>query len=203
MGRRSARMGRFAGVAALAAGAVLAASAAYACGFHNPSDVARGAMNLIYPKSLYVRTAVWQAQHRGLLPPRPQRVVKDLFAYQRMAAELQKLAEGLGPPPGPKFSFTIVLLDSMLWTRYTEDDGRFGAAVHVESPGKGDAVLVTQSEVIRALNEDALTYEAAEAEGLIRLYGPLGTQQAVRECFRSLLGQGQVRPLQSRPNTPG
>lgn len=168
----------------ITAGLVFAGSAAFACGYHNPSDVARGAMNFAYPKSLYVRTAVWQAQASGVLPPRPAQAVKDLFAYQRMAAGLRKLGEDLGPAPGPDFGFTIVLLDSLLWTRYAAADGGFGVAVHVNGSSKGDAVLVTESDVIRALNGGLIGFEVAEAHGLIRLYGPEDVQDKVRAVFR-------------------
>ena len=56
--------------AVFVAAIVFTSGAAFACGYHNPSDVARGVMNFAYPKSLYVRTAVWQAQNSGLLPAR-------------------------------------------------------------------------------------------------------------------------------------
>lgn len=185
MGRRGVSLqGAKLVVVLVAAGLVCGGSAALACGYHNPSDVARGAMNFAYPKSLYVRTAVWQAQARGVLPPRPLRAAKDLFAYQRMAAGLRKLGEDLGPAPGPDFGFTIVLLDSLLWTRYAAAGGGFGVAVHVNGPSKDDAVLVTESDVIRALNAGLIGFGVAEAHGLIRLYGPADRQESVRAAFR-------------------
>jgi hypothetical protein len=172
--------------AVLAVGLVFAATTAFACGYHNPSDIARGTMNFIYPKSLYVRTAVWQAQNSGLLPPRPRRVVKDLFAYQRATAGLQKLGNTLGSAPNQQFRFTVVLLDSMLWTRYAAGDEGFDVSVHVSGPGKNEAVLVTEGAVVRALNAGAITYDVAVSQGLIRLYGPEEQQKALRAV---MLGQ--------------
>ena len=185
MGRRGASLQDAKPVALLlAAGLVFTGSAAFACGYHNPSDVARGAMNFAYPNSLHVRTAVWQAQASGVLPPRSGRAAKDLFAYQRMAAGLRKLGQHLGPAPVPDVGFTIVLLDSLLWTRYAAAEGGFDVAIHVNGPSKGDAVLVTESDVIRALNGGLIGFEAAEAHGLVRLYGPADRQESVRAVFR-------------------
>ncbi len=172
--------------AVLAVGLVFAATAAFACGYHNPSDIARGTMNFIYPKSLYVRTAVWQAQNSGLLPPRPRRAVKDLFAYQRATAGLQKLGTTLGSAPNRQFGFTVVLLDSMLWTRYAAGDEGFDVSVHVGGPGKNEAVLVTEGAVVRALNAGVITYDVAVSQGLIRLYGPEEQQKALKAV---MLGQ--------------
>ncbi|MGD8549886.1 MAG: hypothetical protein PVF41_00360 [Methyloceanibacter sp.] len=171
--------------AVLAVGLVFAATTAFACGYHNPSDIARGTMNFIYPKSLYVRTAVWQAQNSGLLPPRPRRVVKDLFAYQRATAGLEELGKALGAGPNQQFGFTVVLLDSMLWTRYAAGDEGFGVTVHVSGPSKNEAVVVTEGAVVRALNAGVITYDVAESQGLIRLYGPKEQQETLRAVMRS------------------
>ena len=170
--------------AVLAVGLVFAATTAFACGYHNPSDIARGTMNFIYPKSLYVRTAVWQAQNSGLLPPRPRRVVKDLFAYQRATAGLEELGKALGAGPNQQFGFTVVLLDSMLWTRYAAGDEGFGVTVHVSGPSKNEALVVTEGAVVRALNAGVITYDVAESQGLIRLYGPKEQQETLRAVMR-------------------
>ena len=189
--------------ALLAAGMVFAAGGALACGYHNPSDIARGALNYIYPKSLYVRTAVWQAQNSGLLAPRPARAVKDLFAFQHTAADLQQLGDALGPAPAPRLGFTVVLLDSMLWSRYAPSESGFDVDVHVKGPKKGDAVLVTQSEVIRALNVGRLGFDVAEAQGLIRLYGPADRQEAVRSILQGLPKDTRADPPQGVEGASG
>ena len=189
--------------ALLAAGMVFAAGGALACGYHNPSDIARGALNYIYPKSLYVRTAVWQAQNSGLLAPRPARAVKDLFAFQHTAADLQQLGDALGPAPAPRLGFTVVLLDSMLWSRYAPSESGFDVDVHVKGPQKGDAVLVTQSEVIRALNVGSLGFDVAEAQGLIRLYGPADRQEAVRSILQGLPKDTRADPPQGVEGASG
>ncbi|MEM7193218.1 MAG: hypothetical protein AAF405_10240 [Pseudomonadota bacterium] len=157
-----------------------------ACGYHNPIDVARGAMNFVYPKSLYVRTAVWQAQGSGVLPPRQKRPAKDLFAYHRTTAALRAWGRALGPAPDQGSSFSIVLLDTMLWSRYEFREGGLDAAIHVTGPAADETVLVTESAVIFALNDGTIDYNAAEARGLIRLYGPKDQMEKTRAFLRGL-----------------
>ena len=187
----------------IVAAMLFAGGGALACGYHNPSDIARGTLNYIYPKSLYVRTAVWQAQNSGLLPPRPARAVKDLFAYQRIADGLQQLGDALALPPAPRFGFTVILLDSMLWSRYAPGESGFDVDVHVKGSKKGDAVLVTQSEVILALNAGNLGFDVAEAQGLIRLYGPVDRQEAVRSVLRGLPVDARADPPQGAEGASG
>ena len=167
------------------AGIVFAGASAFACGYHNPSDVARGVMNFVFPKSLYVRTAVWQAQNIGILPPRASKPAKDLFAYQRDVSSLQKLGARLAPPKSGTGPFAVVLLDSMLWTRFEPGPDGYAVAIHVKGPKKGDGVLVTESPVIKALLAGTLDVKKAEAYGLFRLYGPIERQAAARTALRT------------------
>ena len=170
---------------ALMAG-VLAGPAALACGYHNPSAMARGLMNIAFPKSLYVSTAVWQAQKSGVLPPRPRKPAKDLFAYQRAVSDVQNLGSRLVVPDGATAPFTVVLLNKMLWTRFEPGSEGYSAAVHVKGPETGDAVLVTEAEVVKALVEGMLDIKTAERHGLFRLYGPIGRQAEVRKALGDL-----------------
>jgi hypothetical protein len=66
---------------------------AHSCGYHDPVDLARGMLNWVYPNSLYVRTAVWQAEDAGILPKRASEPSKDLFAYHRIAIAMRSFGE--------------------------------------------------------------------------------------------------------------
>lgn len=184
--------------ALLTAIAIFGTHAAVACGYHDPSTVARGVMNLVYPKALYVRTAVWQAQRIGVLPPRSRRPVKDLFAYQRAVSNVQTLGSRLTVPNGEGASFAVVLLDSMLWARFVAGSDGYAVSVHVKGPEEGDVVLVTEAEVIGALVSGSLDISVAEDYGLFLLYGP-----AVRQAeIRSALAGGSVERGSAASPTP-
>ena len=102
-------------------GVTLHASTVDACGYHNPVDLGRGVMNWVYPNSLYVQTAVWQAEDAGVLPSRAADPPKDLFAYQRIAKAMRAYGERLtqaNSATGEMPNFSIVLIDTLLWTRF-------------------------------------------------------------------------------------
>jgi hypothetical protein len=146
------RVSTYWGVVALAA-ALIWPVKAETCGYHDPSLIARGILNWTYPKALYVGTAVWQAEASGVLP-RPRQTPQDLFAYQRMVRHLQTLGEKLRSSriaQAQGSTFSMVLLDSMLWTRFVAVPEGYAVGVHADGPSAGDVVLVTHGKVIRAL----------------------------------------------------
>lgn len=182
-GRRSAQ-----GLAAalLAAGLVLGAAPLRACGYHNPATVALGMLNWVYPDALHLRTAVWQAEDAGILPPRRKSPQNDLFAFHRAVSAMQGLGARILTRPSPGETgdvFSIVLLESVMWTNFAAGDDGIVVEVHAERPRPGNVVVVTDLKVVRALLDDTLTFAAAQAHGLLRFYGDPAGQGAVRTRF--------------------
>jgi hypothetical protein len=168
-----------------AAGALLLAVAgsAWCCGLEDPASVAaqRGMMNLAFPHSAHVRTAIWQAQLAGELPPgdTPQHdalTPQARGALQRMRADvlLQRLAARLSvlPEVADAPSLAIVLMGPMLWSRLEAHDGRVQAQVHVAGPEPGDLVLVTDTPGLEAIAAGGMDFARAAELGVLRLYGP-------------------------------
>lgn len=156
-------------------GATLLSSTVYACGFHDPVNLGRGMMNWVYPNSLYVQTAVWQAEDAGILPGRAAESTKDLFAYQRMAKAMRAYGElvtkadlAVGEMP----NLSIVLIETLLWTRFVRTAAGYTVEVHAEGPAPNDVVMVTAGKVIFSLVDGTLSPRIAHDRGLIRLYGP-------------------------------
>ncbi len=169
----------------------VAPPSAFACGYENPSDLAMGMLNWVFPKALYVRSAVWQAENAGILPPRPDTPAKDLFGggFRRAAASMNGLGERMGgvlPMAGQRPSFSIVLIPAVMWTTYAATSGGYTVQVHADGPAKGDVVIVTDEKVVRALVDGSLTAVAAESHGLVRFYGPAGAQAQVRAALAGL-----------------
>lgn len=200
----------------LAAAALLAAVAppsTFACGYENPDDLALGLLNWVFPKALYVRTAVSQAEQAGMLPPRPENPAKkDLFGsgFRRAAESMTGLgarmnaahATGKGP------SFSVVLIPAVMWTTYTPTEGSYSVQVHAEGPAKGDIVIVTDEKVVRALVDGSFDAAAAERYGLVRFYGPANDQDQVRAALAappaalSRLGNHGMPALQGEESDP-
>ena len=179
--------------AVLALGLALAAvaGAAYACGLEDPSSIAtrRGALNIAYPESLHVGTAVWQAQLAGRLARDPLAQRGDLTPEARATLRLIKANASLGQlalrlsgaatvPARPNLA--IVLLGPVLWSRFEAGSGSIRPRVHVQGPEGGDVVVVTDIAVVEAMAGGSLGFGEAIELGVVRLYGPAQAVAAAR-----------------------
>ncbi len=183
---------------AIACLALAAAGAARPCGFENPNSVAgqRGIMNLAFPKSAWVSTAVWQAQKAGDLPPDALAQRDDLTPQARASLQLMRatwllktLAKRLDVAPGAEDrpAIAVVLMGPMLWSRVEPRDGAIAARaqIHVGGPEPGDVVLVTDTPAIEAIVSAGMRFERAQELGLVRLYGSAAQLGAVQAWLGS------------------
>ena len=155
-------------------------SGAVACGYHSDVSLARGVLNWVYPDALHVVGAMAKAVGERRLPapasvpgglgPRGYHgTVRSLDQY----AQQLRMFSGRTPPP----TFSLVLIEPMLWTRFESDGGDLRAQVHVSGPQAGDLVLISGEEVMREVAGNRLTIGEAHRLGLIRLYG---TEQQIK-----------------------
>ena len=149
-------------------------SEAAACGYHDDVSLARGVLNWVYPDALHVVGAISTAvAEKRLLPGVPVRGGLGLLGYHGTVRALdqhgQQLRLSAGEMPAPTFS--LLLIDPMLWTRFVSDGGDVRTQVHVSGPQAGDLVVISGEEVIRAIADNALTVGEAYRSGLVRLYG--------------------------------
>lgn len=183
---------------AIACLALVAAGAARPCGFENPDSVAgqRGVMNLAFPKSAWVSTAVWQAQKAGDLPPDALAQRDDLTPQARASLQLMRatwllknLAKRLDVAPGAanRPAIAVVLMGPMLWSRVEPRDGAVAARaqIHVGGPEPGDVVLVTDTPAIEAIVGAGMRFERAQQLGLVRLYGSAAQVDAAQAWLGS------------------
>jgi hypothetical protein len=163
---------RHAAAVALAVAAVIAGnSGGSSCGYHSPVNLQRGMLNWTYPDALHVSTAVWRAHQAGILPARAP--VADLFAYHKAIANLQHLRAALqqdaaeNPPP----AFSIVFIDTMLWSRFVPADDSFEVRIHQDGPQPEDLVVISDEAVIAAILSGKVEAKDAVEASLIRIYG--------------------------------
>jgi len=141
-------------------------------------------MNWVYPNSLYVQTAVWQAEDAGILPSRAAEPIKDLFAYQRIVQAMRAygaLISKADVAAGEMPNLSVVLIDTLLWTRFVRTADAYAVEVHAEGPSANDVVMVTAGKVIFSMVDGTLTPRIAYDRGLIRLYGPRAAVEMVKE----------------------
>ena len=177
---------------AVGALALAAAGAAWPCGFEDPNSVAsqRGMMNLAFPKSAWVRTAIWQAQMAGDLPRDALAQRDDLTPQARGMLQLIRATwllktlaarSGNAPDPAEQPAVAVVLMGPMLWTRIEPQNGGAQLRTHASGPVAGDVVLVTDTPALEAIVGAGMGFERALELGLVRLYGPaaqVGAAQA-------------------------
>ncbi|WP_331371396.1 hypothetical protein [Sinorhizobium chiapasense] len=160
-----------------------------ACGYHDDVSRARGVMNWVYPDSLHVLGAISTAIAAQRLPAPVRDTAPDLFGsrYRRTAEALGRFGEELGDGSGerPALSFSLVLLEPMLWTRYEAAGGRLVTKVHVTGAKAGELVLVSGEAVIEEIAAGRLSTGEAIERGLIRLYGTASQKAAFIGAYRS------------------
>ncbi|NGO53850.1 hypothetical protein [Allomesorhizobium camelthorni] len=191
---------RHAGAAALAIGmAVGVASAASACGYDNPQAFALGTLNWAYPNALYVRTAVWQAENTGLLPPRGQPRAPGPLAFYRAAAVMKQLGARLAEAKLAEtgVAMSVVLIPQVMWTRFEAGPEGVYAKSHADGPAGGDVVIVTNEKVVRALLGGRLNAAAAEDYGLLRLYGGQEKTASIRSVMARATQASPAAPQQA------
>jgi hypothetical protein len=185
------RDSRFPRAIALAASLAAASGAAWPCGLEDPSSITirRGMLNMAYPESLHVGTAVWQAQLAGQLPRDPLAQRGDLTPEARTAMRLirantllRQFAARLAEPGAAtaRPSLAVVLLGPVMWNRIEAERGAVKPLLHVAGPEQGDVVVVTEIAVVEAIAAGSLAFDEALALGVMRLYGPAADVSAAR-----------------------
>jgi hypothetical protein len=150
----------------------------------------RGILNMAYPESLHVSTAVWQAQLAGQLPRDPFAQRDDLTPEARGALRLvrangllHRFAAQLGPgaAASSRPTLAVVLLGPVMWSRFEVDGEVVKSMLHVTGPERSDVVVVTDVAVVEAIGSGAVSPAEALALGLMRLYGPTAEVAAAQE----------------------
>ncbi|MEW9834881.1 hypothetical protein ABUE29_04685 [Mesorhizobium sp. ZMM04-4] len=165
-----------------------------ACGYENPETVALGSLNWAYPDALHVRTAVWQAEDVGILPPRVQPSPAGPLAFYRAAATMTRFGARLADAraPGTELAISVVLIPQVMWTRYQIGPEGTHTTTHADGPAAGDLVVVTGEKVMRAILDGRLNGAEAERLGLLRLYDRDGQSAAARAVMMRAGSQDRV-----------
>lgn len=167
---------------------VMFAPAASSCGYEDPNSAAvqRGLLNHAYPNALHVIGALTQARMEGVVAaPSEAPAAKDPFGsrFRKTAQMLQQVGDTLGVDPSDDLAFSIVLIEPMLWTRFSMRDGHVATSVHVSGPAAGDLVVIATEAVIREIADHRLTPERAAELGLIRIYGDPAKRARLQAIF--------------------
>ncbi len=173
---------------------------AFACGYEDPKSASfhRGILNWGYPNALYVQGALTQAHLAGIIEPAPP-AAKDLLGrhFRKAADMLRQFGAELRPDEADEFAFTVVLIEPMLWARYTVSGGSVRTSVHVKGPENGDLVVVTAEAALKEIEVGRLTFQRAEELGLVRCYGDSAKSERLRALAagrQEVLDQANTMP---------
>jgi hypothetical protein len=161
-----------------------AASGAIGCGFHSPLDVQLDSM---YPGSLSVAVALRGAADNGLIDAAALEAPgKGTALYSDSVRRLQEFKETLAASPAAAelpASFSLGYVESQLWSRYSESDGKLRVDVHTDGPAEGEAVVLTGEPVLTVVLAGRLSVDRALADGMILIDGNEREKTAIRHAL--------------------
>jgi len=145
-----------------------------------------------YPRAVEVATALRdrsdaQILDRQLVAP----TFVNMLGYHRAVRRLQRLRDSLERAvhdqrlTGPGFS--LLLVESGLWTRYLPDGEGVSIAVHAAGPQSADALVFTGEAVIEAIVSGRLAPDEAFRRGLIVVDGTAAASRDVSVLLRAAL----------------
>jgi hypothetical protein len=154
----------------LAASAIVAGliGQAAACAYHGGFGAG---LLAAHPGSIDVATALQAAAQAGTIEaPATATPPASMVAYHRMVRQIERFRDALelaGKPRTPAFS--LLLIDSALWSRFTPEPAGIELAIHTAGPDRGEPVVLTSGAVIRAVLDGRLSAGEALNRGLIRV----------------------------------
>jgi hypothetical protein len=161
--------------------------AAFACGFHPALEVQ---LENMYPGSLSVAVALRKAADSGVIDVATLEAPNKRHAlYIDAVRHLQELKTTLAASPAAAnlpASFSLGYVESRLWTRYSQSDGKIRVDVHTDGPVAGEAVVLTGEPVVTELLAGRLSVERALAEGMILIDGTESDKTAIRHVFAAM-----------------
>ncbi|HMQ12032.1 MAG TPA: hypothetical protein PKD21_01130 [Candidatus Competibacter phosphatis] len=167
--------------------------AAFGCAFHAVPEVRLESM---YPGSLSVAVALRKAADNGVIDAEAlQAPSKRRALYIDSVSRLHAFRGAIAASPAAAelpASFSLGYVESRLWTRYSQSDGKIRIDVHTDGPAKGEAVVLTGEPVLTELLAGRLSVERALAEGMILIDGNESDKTAIRHVFVAMYAAPRI-----------
>jgi hypothetical protein len=98
---------------------------------------------------------------------------RGLLGYHGIVRSLERHGQQLDTFSGQTTPPTVslVLIESMLWTRFFSEGGGLRMQPHVSGPQVGDLVMISGEDIIREIANNRLSIAEAYRYKLLRLYG--------------------------------
>jgi hypothetical protein len=160
------------------------APAALGCGFHPAMEVQ---LDNMYPGSLSVAVALRSAADNGIIDAAALEAPgKGTALYSDTVRRLQEFRKVLAATPAAAdlpANFSLGYVESNLWARYSQSDGKVRVDVHTDGPAKGEAVVLTGEPVLTEVLVGRLSVDRALADGMILIEGNQSDKAAIRHAL--------------------
>ena len=164
----------------------LGVAPAIGCGFHPAMEVQLDSM---YPGSLSVAVALRSAADNGLIDAAALEAPgKGTALYSDSVDRLHAFRKALAASPAAAelpTSFSLGYVESDLWTRYTQSNGKIRVDVHTDGPIEGEAVVITGEPVLTEMLAGRLSADRALTDGLILIVGDEVEKTAIRQVLKA------------------
>ena len=106
--------------------------------------------------------------------------------YDDAVRRLQEVGRALALSPAAAdlpASFSLGYVDSQLWARYSQFDGKIRVDIHTDGPVKGEAVVLTGEPVLTELLAGSLSVDRAMTDGVILIEGNEAEKVTIRNAL--------------------
>jgi hypothetical protein len=165
---------------------------AAACAYHSG-----GKAFAAHPGAVDVAMAIQAAADAGAIEPQSASVPPaSMVAYHRMVREIEQfrnMLEAAGKRRGVAPGFSLLLIESSLWSRFEPEPAGIELAIHTAGPEGDEPVVLTTGGVLRAVIEGRLAAADALHRGLIRVEAATEAKLALFELL-SAAARGERAP---------
>jgi hypothetical protein len=141
----------------------------------------------MYPGSFPVAVALRRAAEKGIIDAAALEATgRGTALYEDSVHRLQELRKALAASPAAAelpASFSLGFVDSQLWTRYSQSNGKVRVDIHTDGPAKGEAVVLTGEPALTEILAGRLSVDRALADGMILIEGGEHEKTAIRHAL--------------------
>lgn len=159
--------------------------AATGCGFHSLEIE----FETMYPGSFPVAMALRKAADRGVINAavleEPSKGTASYADTERRLQAFGKILASSRAAAELPANFSLGYVESHLWTRFTQSDGKIRVDIHTDGPVKGEAVVLTGEPVLTEVLAGRLAVDRTLADGMILIDGSESEKTAIRHALKA------------------
>ena len=142
---------------------------AHACSYHGVPGLG---LSAAHPGAVDVAMAIDAAASAGTIEIPAAAPPASMVAYHRMVKQIERFRELLDPEGNDRNhvpGFSLLLIDTALWSRFAPSPSGFDLSIHTEGPMGGEPGVLSSTGVIRSVIDGRLPAGDAVSRGLIRV----------------------------------